>query len=837
LISEPDVDNYDACYLPSGDIIFNSTAPFVGVPCVTGSSHVTNLYLLKRPEDSIRRLTFEQDHDWCPTVLNNGRVLYLRWEYSDIPHFVSRILFHMNPDGTEQMEFYGSNSYWPNSMFFARPIPNSSTQFVAVIGGHHDVPRMGELILFDVAKGRQEADGVIQRIPGYGKKVEPKILDGLVKGSWPKFLHPYPLSQTYFIAACKPTAQSNWGIYLVDTFDNLTLIKEVPGYALLEPLPFRPTPRPLVVPDKTDPARKDAVVYLMDVYAGKGLKDVPRGTVKKLRLFTYHFAYHGMGGQQNRVGYDGPWDIKRIMGTVPVEADGSAMFRVPANTPISVQPLDADGKAIQLMRSWFTAMPGEVLSCVGCHEQQNSTPKPQPTLASRKAPTEIHPWYGPVRGFSFVREVQPVLDAYCVQCHDGSEEAQAKHMPDLRPAPPVVSKYGGRFTPAYRNLYSYVRSHTMESDIHMLDPYEFHSDSTRLVQMLEKGHHDVALSAEAWDRLITWIDLNTPAHGTWTEIVGHEKVDLQRDRRQAMMARYAGIEDKPEETLPAVVLARPDTARTNVSSDTGASERPMPSESGPVDVGKRRVIEIAPGVTLQLVRTGADVWMGNTEVTNEQFAQFDRSHDSRLEHGEFLQFSVKERGYHVNKPKQPVVRVSWNRAMAFCDWLSLKTGMSFTLPTEDQWELACRAGTATPMWFGDLTTDFAAYANLADAAFKKVDTFEPWALPSGAIEELRPAISTVNDAHRVSVPVGSFAPNPWGLYDMHGNVAEWTQSTSAQRPDRKIVRGGSWYDRPQNAHSAFRLSYHKWMGVYDVGFRVICQDPRVAAENTPPKSQ
>jgi hypothetical protein len=88
-----------------------------------------------------------------------------------------------------------------------------------------------------------------------------------------------------------------------------------------------------------------------------------------------------------------------------------------------------------------------------------------------------------VRGFSFVREVQPVLDAYCVRCHDGMEKASARAMPDLRPAPPVVSKYGGRFTPAYRNLYSYVRSHTMESDIHMLYPYEFHADSTRLVQI------------------------------------------------------------------------------------------------------------------------------------------------------------------------------------------------------------------------------------------------------------------------------------------------------------------------------------------------------------------
>ncbi|MCP4452914.1 MAG: formylglycine-generating enzyme family protein, partial [Planctomycetes bacterium] len=355
LIQEPDVDNYDACYLPNGNIIFNSTAPFVGVPCVTGSSHVTNLYLLTRPEDSIRRLTFEQDHDWCPTVLNNGRVLYLRWEYSDIPHFVSRILFDMNPDGTGQREFYGSNSYWPNAMFFARPIPNSSTQFVAVVGGHHDVPRMGELVLFDVAQGRQEANGAIQRLPGYGKKVIPKILDGLVKDSWPKFLHPYPLSEKYIITACQPTAQSNWGIYLVDVFDNLLLIKEVPEYALLEPMPFRPTPRPLEVPEKVDTSRQDAVVYLMDVHAGPGLKDVPRGTVKQLRLFTYHFAYHGMGGQTNRVGYDGPWDIKRIMGTVPVEADGSAMFRVPANTPISVQPLDEEGKAIQLMRSWFTA--------------------------------------------------------------------------------------------------------------------------------------------------------------------------------------------------------------------------------------------------------------------------------------------------------------------------------------------------------------------------------------------------------------------------------------------------------------------------------------------------
>ena len=690
---------------------------------------------------------------------------------------------------------------------------------------------MGELILFDTAQGRHEADGVIQRIPGYGKKVQPKILDGLVRGSWPKFLHPYPLSSKYIITACQPTAQSNWGIYLVDVFDNLTLIKEVPGYALLEPIPFRPAQRPPEVPEKVDTLRQDAVVYLMDVYTGGGLRDVPRGTIKKLRLFTYHFAYHGMGGQVNRIGYDGPWDIKRIMGTVPVEADGSALFRVPANTPISVQPLDADGKAVQLMRSWFTAMPGEVLSCVGCHERQNSTPKPSPSLASRKQPTEISPWYGPVRGFSFIREVQPVLDAYCVGCHDGSEKASARSMPDFRPAPPVVSKYGGRFTPAYRQLYSYIRSHTMESDIHMLYPYEFHANSTRLVQMLERGHHDVNLSPEAWDRLITWIDLNTPAHGTWTEIVGHEKVDHQHERRREMMRRYAGIEERPEETVAPVLLQGSGVTQASIAPEDSSQQHAMPNGPIPIDIGTRRSLEIAPDIQLHLVRAGVDVWMGETEITNEQFAQFDPSHDSRLEHGEFLQFSVLERGYNVNEPKQPVVRVSWDRAMAFCEWLSRKTGLDVTLPTEAQWEFACRAGTRTPLWFGDVTADFTAFANLADACFKKVDTFTPFSLPSGALEELRPAVNAVNDGHRVSAPVASFKPNPWGLYDMHGNVAEWTQSSSPQAPHCRIVRGGSWYDRPQHAHSAFSLSYYRWVGVYDVGFRVVCRDVKTVAQN------
>ena len=859
LINEPDVDNYDACYLPDGNIIFGSTAPFTGVPCVVGASHVANLYRFERATGAIRRLTFEQDHNWCPTVLNDGRLLYLRWEYADLPHYVSRILFHMNPDGTDQKEFYGSGSYWPNAMFYARPIPGSATKFVAVVGGHHGYPRTGELVLFDTARGRFEAEGVIQRIPGRGKKVEPIISDNLTDSSFPKYLHPWPMSDKYFLVSAKPTPGSKWGIYLADVFDNLVLIKEsADNNALLEPVPFRPRERPPVVPSKIQPARKDALLSILDIYSGPGLAGVPRGTVKQLRVFTYHFAYHGMGGHVNRVGLDGPWDVKRIMGTVPVEADGSAFFRVPANTPISIQPLDASGQALQLMRSWMTAMPGETLSCVGCHDRQNSTPPAAKGLALSKPPAEITLWHGPERGFSFVREVQPVLDGFCVGCHDGKSEPGQPARPDFRAAPPVHTQggdptynNGSQFTPSYLALRSYVRGHTLESDMHLLTPCEFSADTTELVQLLRAGHHGVKLDAEAWDRLITWIDLNTPAHGTWTEIVGADKVTAQRDRRREMLKRYAQRDEDPEAISgPAAPVAFAPPVKVPVPPAAARAELP----GWPFDAAEarrrqaaagnfQRQLDLGEGVQLELVRIpkGAFLmpdpndkspptrvaineafWMGRCEISNEQYARFDPSHDSRVERGDFLQFCEAERGYPANGPKQPVVRVSWNAANAFCRWLSATTGESCTLPTEAQWEYACRAGAATPLWFGGLDTDFSKFANLADHTLRVMPPFS-WGQPPGGVPAWRPAVvDSINDGFRVAAPIGSFEPNAWGLRDMCGNVWEWT--TGDFTPERKAVRGGSWADRPQRATSTSRLGYRAWQPVYHVGFRIICEE-------------
>ncbi|MBN2294974.1 MAG: hypothetical protein JXM70_21275, partial [Pirellulales bacterium] len=551
---QPDVDSYDACYLPNGKVMFTSTACFVGVPCVYGSSHVAVLYVMDEDGRNIRQLCFDQEHDWCPVVMNNGRVLYSRWEYTDTPHSNTRLLFHMNPDGTEQMEYYGSNSYWPNSVFYARPIPGHATKVAGIVGGHHDHPRMGELVLFDPAKGRRESAGAVQRIPGHGKKVEPIIRDGLTLSSWPKFLHPYPLSEKYFIVSCKPSPLSSWGIYLVDAFDNMLLLKESLDHALLEPIPLRPTPRPPVLPEKVDLTRKDAVVFLPDIYAGDGLKGIPRGTVKSMRIFTYHFAYQDMGGLLGVVGMDGPWDIKRVLGTVPVNEDGSAKFRIPANTPISMQPLDSEGKALQLMRSWMTAMPGEVVQCAGCHENQNSTPPSIGTIALNKPPAEIEPWYGPLRGFSYAREVQPVIDKHCVGCHNGEKRADGSEICDLRGTvklkdwrsitPGNGGEHAGKFTVGYAELHRFVRRPGIESDYHLLEPMEFHADTTQLVQMLQQGHHGVRLGREDWDRLITWIDLNCPFHGTWGEEI--DNPGRQRQRRRELLKLYANVDDDPE---------------------------------------------------------------------------------------------------------------------------------------------------------------------------------------------------------------------------------------------------------------------------------------------------
>jgi len=868
-----DVDNYDACYLADDRILFGSSACFQSVPCERRHDEVANLCVMHGDGLGVRRLCFDQDHNFYPTMLADGRVLYTRWEYTDIAHAFSARMFTMNPDGTEQRAYYASSSFWPNRIFYAKPIPDRATKFVGIVTGHHGTPRAGELVLFDVAKGRRQAEGVVQRIPGWGQKVEAVLEDRLVDSSWPRFLHPYPLSDKYFLVSCQPTSQSPWGVYLVDVFDNMALLHEEEGWLLFEPVPLRKTPRPPVIPERIRHDSREATVYLNDIYAGQGLRGIPRGTVKRLRLFTYHFNYFGTSGIEDYIGMDGPWDVRRVLGTVPVSEDGSAYFVVPANTPIAVQPLDAENKALQLMRSWFTAMPGEAVSCVGCHEDINSAPPELQPLALAGEPSPIQPWYGPVRGFSWDREVQPVLDKYCVGCHNGRKRTDGKNPPDLRRDEPRQLPFSAAaFPPSFYTLRRFVRSPGLEGDPRVLPPADYHADTSPLVRMLRKGHHNVRLDEEAWDRFVTWIDMNAPAYGTWLEIPsvrGNPNVLHCRDRRIESLRSYGGIDEDPE-AVPDVplepvspVMPPPQATPTKRLQIAGWPFDAEKAKQRQTRAGVRTDIEVdlGAGVKMQLALIPAGefvmgdpagydderpvgiakierpFWMGKVEVTNEQYRRFDPTHDSGMEPMLWLKWTWEDYA-DLNQPHQPVCRVSWQQASAFCRWLSQQTGRRFALPNETQWEWACRAGTETALSFGPRGADSATFANLADASLLNFTGWARTKTPWERVERVQPfhAVDPVDDKQRVSATAGSYQPNPWGLYDMHGNVGEWTSSANLPHPSgaddprqsdpgaRKVVRGGSWYDRADLARSACRTSYWPWQRIFDVGFRVVCED-------------
>lgn len=1034
-----DVSHVDPCYLPGGDILFTSTASYQGLPCVFGSASMVCLYRMNHSTRQIRQLTFEQDSDWCPSVLPDGRVMYLRWEYTDQSHANSRILFHMNPDGTDQRALRGRGSWFPGSFFFARPIPGAPGRVIGVAGGHHDVGRSGRLLIFDTNAGRHDGEGVCE-IPGRDKPVEPIVRDGLTRGACPQFLMPWPLSLNYHLVAAKLHPDSLWGIYLVDVFDNFTLIKELPGAALLRPIALQKRPTPPVIADRVDLKTDQATVHIQDIYAGPGLAGVPRGTVKKLRLFEYYFSRRGMGGLYGTLGMDGPWDVKRILGTVPVEPDGSAYFTIPANTPISLQPVDEQGQALQLMRSWLVGMPGERVSCTGCHESEAGSTVARDARGTRRVPSAIESWHGPVRGFSFVREVQPVLDRYCVSCHDG-EKAQ----PSLRGGELITDWQtqmsghwpgGGKFTKSYAELFRFLRTPGIEGDRRMLSPLDFHFSQTELGQIVRKGHYGVALDAESWDRLATWFDLNAPFYGTWGEIPqfteGYgphncEKLTQNVARAAELRRKYVPMgpfpdyevipKTPPYDTTPIVLTptAAPaaqdaacrgwpvaaeealrrqkGTAPANTDGRLVVAMKEPPKDppaavqarvlrviagparwlciaeaqvfSGGQNValrqparqsstgfggdatlavdgntdghwGGKSIIhtsngagewwevelprtctidnvvlwprsetpERLAGCTVQLldeqrqtvwqgttpakvgekialtvsqsaderslsfvwipageflmgsptghrderpvtrVKIESGFWMSQFEITNEQFTEFDPRHESREEDRHGYQFGIT--GYDQDQPRQPVVRVSWVEAMQFCEWLSAKQNRRVSLPTEAQWEWACRAGSATPFWYGGLQTDFAKFANLGDAMLAKFSGnpyVQDWKAAAhrdpGKYDNWIPQDARFNDDGFITEPVGKYEANPWGLYDMHGNCWEWTRSLYRPYPYRddgrnavdgvspdseRVVRGGSWRDRPYRATSSFRVPYRQYQRVFNVGFRVIVEE-------------
>jgi formylglycine-generating enzyme required for sulfatase activity len=936
------VHNYGGIYLPNENIIFSSTASYVGVPCIGGSQSVPNLYVMDPTGANTRQLTFEQDADWYPTVLPDGKIMYLRWEYTDIMHYYSRIMMTMNPDGTNQRSIYGSQSLWPNSMFNARPLPGESGQFAAVVSGHHGVAGTGKLTLFDTNKGYAHADGVLQYIPGYGKEVThvtvdqlyptvkkdllkkfpdlqdvvdklindhmpasdnrgkdyhdlnndffnkcyPRLrdtypdemaldLDQLVNGVYPQFYQPYPVSAQYYLTVAQLTSRSDWGLFLVDTFDNfvpITCDDSVDYGYMIEPYPLKKRERPPIIPDRINLHDREATCYIQNVYRGPGLKGVPVGTVDTLRIFTYAYGYYRVGNHHH-LGVESGWDVKRLLGTVKVEQDGSAMFKIPANTTISLQPLDKQGRALQLFRSWLVAMPGEELSCIGCHEAPSEPPVTNKTIASGSPPQRITPYRERIEGFSFNAEIQPVLDAYCVRCHDG-EDPKKPNFADTEIARP--GSFSANFSNAYYAFHKYFRRPGPESSGTMTIPYEYHASTSEGIQLLAKGHHGVHLDDESWLRLYTWIDLNVPFYGSWSTAYSADSgrkqwTDDISAKAAALRAKYANVhsnwEYTPTEAYPVTAseekgLEKSDPISVSAANwpfDAAAAEALQQRAGGE----QKKVVDLGQGLKLTMVRIpagefimGSDedspqeqprhririekaFWISENEITNELFFAFNPDHNASIFDQQWKDHV--RLGYYANYDEQPAVRMSWQDARDFCAWVSQKTGLHTALPTEAQWEWACRAGSDTDMAFGSRTSDFSTHANLADKSIEKfaVSGVNPTFrsnLVGNPVYDFIPRISEVDDRQFLITGTKQYQPNAWGVYDMHGNVAEWTRSDYVSYPYRakesnsldvttqKVVRGGSFFDRPYRATSSYRLGYVPWQGVFNVGFRVVIEE-------------
>ncbi|MBC8871295.1 MAG: SUMF1/EgtB/PvdO family nonheme iron enzyme [Planctomycetes bacterium] len=900
----PDVDNFDPCYLPDGRIVYSSTASYTGVPCWHGRERACCLYAMDADGANVRQLCFDQDLDLHPSVLPNGQVIYSRWDYTGILHAYVRPLMVMNPDGTSQRAVYGSNSYYPNCLFFPRAVPGSPNKIAAVLAGYHGQNRMGELAVLDISQGWSGESGIVHRVSHRGEPIVPVVRDFLTQNAKLQFLHPCPLSEKYILTAMQPGRKQPWGIYLVDVFDNITPVLTDPKYDFTEPLPIQKRPMPRAIPDRTDPSRDDAVVVLHDIYKGPGLAGVPRGTIKRLRVAAYHFGFPGMAGP-DKIGRGGPWEAMRILGTVPIYEDGSAKFRVPANTPLTLQALDAEGKAVQLMRSWYTAMPGETASCVGCHETPRDSPIVRNDIAATSTVSEIEPWYGPARGFDFARDVQPALDKHCAGCHDGQPREDGQVIPDLRDErfvanyeglpltrlgasridPSIPSKFADRFqpctgmphpygelkmryTPAYDALIPFIRRVNIEDGVLLLRPGEYHADTSELVQMLMKGHHGVRLDQEAWDRFVTWIDLNGPCHGTWGDVAD---IPRRADRHRHELGQSTGgpkmdpefvpvslIDATVSPIIPAAATPTADERRRVISGllaqlkGTAPTFEPAPTDTMTVDLDDGLTIELVrvpPGRFVMGDTTGegeADewpasvvtiergFWISRTEITNVQFRRFLPEHSS----GVFTKRQIDRDGpgIQLDDPNQPAVRVSWNDAMEFCRLLSEKTGRRVTLPTEAQWEYAARAGTTTALCYGETDADFSDMANVADRSLACL--YEGTA--GVAVLQPIPAVMQFDDQAIGTTDVASYRANALRLYDVHGNAAEWTRSAYRSYPydandgrndiaretssEKRVVRGGSFYDRPKRCRSSHRLAFPAWQGVHNVGFRIVVED-------------
>lgn len=529
------VDDFAPRYLPDGKLLFISTRRGGFHRCGRGPCHVYTMATADGDGSNIRVISFHETHEWDPAVLNDGRVIYTRWDYVDRHAVHYQQLWSVRPDGSDVRIFYGNNTLNPVGVWEARPVPGSH-RIMATAAAHHAMTA-GSIILLDVTRGIDGLGPITRLTPDalfpesearverwyapVGVSVPPEMPVEQVR--WPNHCYrtPYPLSEDFFLAAYsfdpligEPFANrpNMFGIYLVDRFGNKELLYRDASIGSLWPMPLRPRPAAPALPSVVaDDPSAEGTFLVQDVYASWPTVSDSRDRVKALRIVQV-LPKTTPHANEPRVGWANASPGKQVLGTVPVEADGSAYFRAPAGIPLSFQALDERGMAIQTMRSLTYLQPGEQTSCVGCHEHRTTAPAPQAVaLAAMREPSSIRPGPDGSKPLSYPLLVQPVLDKHCVTCH-GGEKTEGKI--DLTGTP------DGQFSRSYNALarlvpFSQWQGTPQDNHEPLTHPNQFGARASRLMPLLLDGHENVGLSAEEYERLITWMDANALFYGTF----------------------------------------------------------------------------------------------------------------------------------------------------------------------------------------------------------------------------------------------------------------------------------------------------------------------------------
>ncbi len=526
-------DDMDPCELPNGRIAFISTRRGGEGRCHPRPCPTYVLHSMLPDGEDIVQLSYHETNEWHPVVNQFGEILYSRWDYVDRVAAIGQYPWVTKPDGRDARAVHGNYDEGKLSQVLMdpRPIPGT-TKFVGTLTQHHNQAYGGLSI----------SDPSVPELVDEKETIKYLTADVATGHKGYNYATAYPLSENYYLAAYTPKGRPlyqalkdltkyedievPYGVYLIDAFGNKQLLYRDTAISALSPIPLRAREKDPVIPHQTlvgfppgqAPVEPNIVpdtseVSILDVY--QSLLPWPEDrNISALRIVQLYPKTTPWQDRPN-IGLSSMMNARRSLGTVPVEKDGSARFIMPARVPVYFQALDEEGLAIQNMKTNIYTHPGERLSCVGCHERPGTTipPESQFPIAFQREPSQIEPDASNAEPFIFARQVQPILDAHCVECH----EKEAK-------APSLKGDKDGWWSVAFKNLEPHVwyddgrggRNNEHASEARSV-PGEVGAAVSDLYKMLTTGSHKdkVNLSPEEMERITLWIDLNGPFYGAY----------------------------------------------------------------------------------------------------------------------------------------------------------------------------------------------------------------------------------------------------------------------------------------------------------------------------------